>query len=122
VKRINELGTALAINSNWSTERASVASYCYPCSLVNRFLSLNNLRIADILSHFAPTFFQYVTNAENQMSVTSKSTLIIPNNFTCWRNLTPTSADRGVSRGQRGGSPTVVNFSFLDQIRYFSFK
>jgi hypothetical protein len=35
---------------------------------------------------------------------------------TCWRNLEPTSADRGVSRGQRGGSPTVVegiiNFIF----------
>jgi hypothetical protein len=30
--------------------------------------------------------------------------------------------DRGVSRGQRGGSPTVVNLSFLDRGRYFSFK
>jgi hypothetical protein len=27
----------------------------------------------------------------------------------------PTFADRGVSRGQRGGSPTVVNLSFLDR-------
>jgi hypothetical protein len=26
-----------------------------------------------------------------------------------------TSVDRGVSRGQRGGSPTVVNLSFLDR-------
>jgi hypothetical protein len=25
--------------------------------------------------------------------------------------------DRGVSRGQRGGSPTVVNLSFLDRSR-----
>jgi hypothetical protein len=33
----------------------------------------------------------------------------------CWRNLVPTFADRGVSRGQRGGSPTVVNLSFLDR-------
>jgi hypothetical protein len=41
---------------------------------------------------------------------------------TCWRNLMPTFADKGVSRGQRGGSPTVVNFNFLDQSRYFSFK
>jgi hypothetical protein len=30
--------------------------------------------------------------------------------------------DRGVSRGQRGGSPTVVNLSFLDRSRYFSLK
>jgi hypothetical protein len=41
---------------------------------------------------------------------------------TCWRNLVPTFADRGVSHGQRGGSPTVVNLSFLDRSRYFSFK
>jgi hypothetical protein len=39
-----------------------------------------------------------------------------------WRNLVPTFADRGVYRGQRGGSRTVVNLSFLDQSRYFSFK
>jgi hypothetical protein len=26
---------------------------------------------------------------------------------TCWRNLVPTFADRGVSRGQRGGSPRL---------------
>jgi hypothetical protein len=27
----------------------------------------------------------------------------------------PTFVDRGVSRGQRGGSPAVVNLSFLDR-------
>jgi hypothetical protein len=38
---------------------------------------------------------------------------------TCRRNLVSTFVDRGVSRGQRGGSPTVVNLSFLDrQITY----
>jgi hypothetical protein len=31
----------------------------------------------------------------------------------------PTFADRGVSHGQRGGSHTVINFSFLDRSRYF---
>jgi hypothetical protein len=41
---------------------------------------------------------------------------------TCRRNLMPTFVDRGVSCGQRGGSPTVINLSFLDQSRYFSFK
>jgi hypothetical protein len=35
---------------------------------------------------------------------------------TCRRNLVPTFVDRGVSRGQRGGSPTVVNLSFLDRV------
>jgi hypothetical protein len=41
---------------------------------------------------------------------------------TCRRNLVSTFADRGMSRGQRRGSPTVVNLSFLDRSRYFSFK
>jgi hypothetical protein len=37
-----------------------------------------------------------------------------------WRNLLPTFADRGVSLGQLGGSPTIINLSFLDRSRYFS--
>jgi hypothetical protein len=41
---------------------------------------------------------------------------------TCRRILVPTFADRRVSRGQRGRSPTAVNLSFLDRSRYFSFK
>jgi hypothetical protein len=32
----------------------------------------------------------------------------------------PTFVDGGVSRGQRGGSPTVVNLSFLDRQRLIS--
>jgi hypothetical protein len=36
---------------------------------------------------------------------------------TCWLNLVPTFANRGLSRGQRGGSPRVVNLSFLDRSR-----
>jgi hypothetical protein len=41
---------------------------------------------------------------------------------TCRQNLVPTFVDRGVSRSQRGGSPTVINLSFLDRSRYFSFQ
>jgi hypothetical protein len=41
---------------------------------------------------------------------------------TYWRNLLTTFADRRLWRGQRGGSHTVVNLSFLDRSRYFSFK
>jgi hypothetical protein len=41
---------------------------------------------------------------------------------TCWRNLVPTFVNTGVSHGQRKGSPTVINLSFLDRRRYFSFK
>jgi hypothetical protein len=38
------------------------------------------------------------------------------------RNLVPTFVDRGMSRGQCGGSLTAVNLSFLDRSRHFSFK
>jgi hypothetical protein len=41
---------------------------------------------------------------------------------TCRRNLVPTFVDRGVLRGQRGGSLKVVNLSFLYQSRYFFFQ
>jgi hypothetical protein len=51
-----------------------------------------------------------------QANYTDRATAI------CRRNLVPIFADRGVSRGRRGGSPTVVNLSFLDRSRYFSFK
>jgi hypothetical protein len=36
--------------------------------------------------------------------------------------LVPSFVDRWVSRGQRGGSHTAVNLSFIDRSRYFSFK
>jgi hypothetical protein len=36
---------------------------------------------------------------------------------TCRRNIVTTFVDGGVSRGQRGGSPTVGNLSFLDRSR-----
>jgi hypothetical protein len=49
-------------------------------------------------------------------------------NYTDWttatwrRNLVQTFVDRELSRGQGSRSPTVVNLSFLDRSRYFSFK
>jgi hypothetical protein len=45
---------------------------------------------------------------------------IIPTD--CRQNLVSTFVDKGVSCGQRGGSPMVVNLSFLDRSNYFSFK
>jgi hypothetical protein len=41
---------------------------------------------------------------------------------TCRRNLVPTFSDRRLSRDHRGGSPTVVNLSYLDRNHQFSFK
>jgi hypothetical protein len=49
-------------------------------------------------------------------------------NYTDWATtigrwiLVETSADRGMSLGQRGGSPTVINLIFLHQSRYFFFQ
>ena len=36
--------------------------------------------------------------------------------------LVPTFVDRGVSRGQRDGSPWPFNLRFLDRSHYFLFK
>jgi hypothetical protein len=38
------------------------------------------------------------------------------------RNLVPSFVDIRESHGQRGGSATAVNLSFLDRSRYFSSK
>jgi hypothetical protein len=38
------------------------------------------------------------------------------------RILMPILADRGVSCGQCGGAPTVINLSFLDRSHYFLFQ
>jgi hypothetical protein len=62
----------------------------------------------------------YTTN--NSVALSPQAKYADGATATCWRNLVPIFADRGVSRGQRGGSPTAVNLSFLDKSRYFSFK
>jgi hypothetical protein len=59
---------------------------------------------------------------ENSVAFSPQANYIDWATATCLRNLVPNFADRGVSRGQCGGSPTVVNLSFLDRSRYFSFK
>jgi hypothetical protein len=41
---------------------------------------------------------------------------------TCRRNLVPSFTHSGLSRGESGGSLTVVDLSFLDRSRYFSSK
>jgi hypothetical protein len=49
-------------------------------------------------------------------------------NYTDWatttgqRILVPAFVDRGVSRGQRGGTPAAINLSFLDQNHYSFFQ
>jgi hypothetical protein len=59
---------------------------------------------------------------QNSVALSPRANYTDWSTATCRRNLVPTFADRGVSRGQRGGSPTAVNLRFLDRSRYFSFK
>jgi hypothetical protein len=64
----------------------------------------------------------YTNKTKNSVALGEQANYIDWATATFWWNLVPTFADRGVSRGQRGGFPTVVNLSFLDRSRYFSFK
>jgi hypothetical protein len=61
---------------------------------------------------------------EEKLDKQTNSVALSPqSNYADWEtatgrsNLVPTTADRGVSRGQRGGSPTAVILSFLDRSR-----
>jgi hypothetical protein len=62
------------------------------------------------------------TYKKNSMALSRQANYTDWATATCQRNLVLTFADRGASRGQRDGSPTAVNLSFLDRSRYFSFK
>jgi hypothetical protein len=52
----------------------------------------------------------YNKKQTNSVALSPRATAI------CRRNLVPTFVDREVSRGQRAGSPTVVNPIFLDRM------
>jgi hypothetical protein len=56
-----------------------------------------------------------VLNKTNSVAFSPRANYTDWGTATCPSNLVPTFADRGVSRGQRGGSRTVVNLSFLDR-------
>jgi hypothetical protein len=74
----------------------------------NAELSLNSWRMILLIWHFKQQQKNSVALSP-QVNYTDWATA------TCRLNLVPTFVDRGVSRGQRGGSPTVVNLSFLDR-------
>jgi hypothetical protein len=52
------------------------------------------------------------TNKNSSVALSSQANYADWATATCRRNLVPTFADRGVSRGQRGGFPTAVNLIF----------
>jgi hypothetical protein len=71
---------------------------------------------------FSPQTKKQRNKERNSVALSPQANYTYWATATCRRNLVPTFMDRGVSRGQRGGSPTVVNLSFLDGGHYFSFK
>jgi hypothetical protein len=79
--------------------------------------SIPNCITTDSCTSFAINF----TNKKktNSVALSPQANHIDWATVTCWRNWMPTFADKGVSRGQRAGSPTVINLSFLDRSRYF---
>jgi hypothetical protein len=62
------------------------------------------------------------SNKTNFLAFSAQAKYTDRSTETCRRILVPTFADRGVSRGQRDGTPTAINLSFVDRSRYFSFK
>jgi hypothetical protein len=71
---------------------------------------------------------QFTCLSSKQINTNQISWTLVRKRTTDWasatgrRILVPTSADRGVSRDQRGGTPTAVNLIFLDRSRYFFFQ
>jgi hypothetical protein len=71
-------------------------------------------------SEFGRTYaVKLLQNKQNSVVFSPRANYTDWATATCRRNLVPTFVDRGVSRGQRRGSPAVVNLSFLDRSRYF---
>jgi hypothetical protein len=68
------------------------------------------------------TFFDKQKKQTNSVALSPRANYTDSATATCRRNLVPTFVDREMSRCQRSGSPAVVNLSFLDRSRYFSFK
>jgi hypothetical protein len=149
VTRIGGLGTTLAATSNRRTLRRNISSQrtslrvyalspsipyrseteCDICSSalrmpINIYLAEeSNVTSCSFDRHGAALRFRWALNKKtNSVALSPQANYTDWATATCQRNLVPTFVDRGMSRGQRGGSPTVVNLSFLDRSRYFSFK
>jgi hypothetical protein len=62
-----------------------------------------------------PSVWLMCSNKQNSVAFSPQANYTNWVTATYWWNLVPTFLDRGVSRGQRGGSLTVINLSFLDR-------
>jgi hypothetical protein len=110
----------------WNTSRPSKRKTIWN---VHDFINMNiNIYLRYITYHnywlfkWVPLVCCKTTPETNSVAFSPQANYTDWSTATCWQNLVPTFADRGVSRDQRGGSPTAINLSFLDRSRYFSFK
>jgi hypothetical protein len=76
----------------------------------------------DLIGRICLEGLSYILHGTNSAALSPPANYTDWATATCRRNVMPTFVDRGVSRGQRSGSPIVVSLSFLDGSRYFSFK
>jgi hypothetical protein len=78
--------------------------------------------LISVISFFSILLHVLCAKKKNSVAFSPQANYTDCATATCRRKLVPTFADRGVSRGHHGGSPTIVNLSLLDRSRYFSFK
>jgi hypothetical protein len=88
---------------------------------VNIKTSLYMCYSMELSKHNRDRGFKVPTKQTNSVALSPQANYTDYSTDTCRRNLVSTFVDRGVSRGQRGGSPAVVNLRFLDrsQLHFF---
>jgi hypothetical protein len=90
----------------------------------------NGLNVSWLLQNSEVTYIEEChaykrvnTMYKNSMALSPQANYTDWATATCRQNLVPTFVDREVSRGQSGGSPAVVNLSFLDRnTMYMAYK
>jgi hypothetical protein len=121
-KRLGE--TAIAHSSSNRSHATVFLKSCRPglrcaCTHAHNYSGTVGLQQMHVLRQSGWNAVTYKKKKKNSVALSPQA------NYTDWatstfrRNLVPTFADRGVSRGQRGGSPMAVNLGFLDRRRYF---
>jgi hypothetical protein len=128
VSRISMLGTTLAETSNWSMLRRIamfLACWCLSHWWWRWYVPPKCQFLQEqhgVVSQKMAFFIVKQNKKTNSVALRPRANYTDWATATCRRNLVSTFVDRGVSPGQRGGSPMVVNLSFLDRSCYFSFK
>jgi hypothetical protein len=95
--------------------------------IVTRFLDFAHcpefsVQIFDDSSYILDEFFRSTNKQQtNSVALSPRANYTDWSTATCRWNLMSTFVDRGVSRGQRGSSPTVVNLSFLDRFSQYRY-